>query len=431
MKKVLIVDDEESFLLSLEAGFESYADMFTLLTAQNGIEAIEVLEKNQIDLVVTDLKMPEMDGFQLLVHINNTYPGIPVIVITAFNSPEIEKNISEEYSIKILEKPVDFDELSQAIINSVSSDVKGVTGISLVSFMQLIGNECKTSLLEISTGEKTGYIYFEEGEPFSAIYDGLRGEDAIYALALIEDVSISLPKLPKKKVKREITSNLMYILLEAMKRKDDSDSPENEVNEDGMETVSGDDDRVQGDMFDEIDDDDMPDTDMDEGSASATGDAEPSEPEFDEQPDNGKDEITGNDQKGEVNMSEVSEILERFKGVNGFQAVGIFTANGEMVNEVNSSSIDIAEIGAYANDILLKSQQTTELMGVGRGQLIHVEAPKAHVLARCLNESTDFAANTSGRAHIHMVLILEKEGNVGMAKIKLESIIQEIAPSFR
>lgn len=81
--------------------------------------------------------------------------------------------------------------------------------------------------------------------------------------------------------------------------------------------------------------------------------------------------------------------------------------------------------------MLLKAQKATEIMGVGRGQLVHIEAPKAHVFARCLNEATDFAATSAGRAHVHMVIVVDKEGNVAMSKMRLENIIMEVAEHFR
>ena len=130
-------------------------------------------------------------------------------------------------------------------------------------------------------------------------------------------------------------------------------------------------------------------------------------------------------------MANIQEVLEKFKVVDGFEAVGAFSANGEMVAECNVNGTNLAELGALANDVLLKAQKTTEIMKVGRGQLVHVEAPKAHVICRCLNEATDFAANASGRAHVHMVLILNKDGNVAMGKMKISSTIQEVAEFFR
>ena len=134
---------------------------------------------------------------------------------------------------------------------------------------------------------------------------------------------------------------------------------------------------------------------------------------------------------GEDHAATVEDVLKKFKTIDGFQAVGVFSPNGEMVADYNTAGINMAELGALANDVMLKSQKTTELMDVGRGQLVHVEAPKAHVICRCLNEATDFATTSSGMAHVHLVLILDREGNVAMGKMKMESLMQEVAQFFR
>ncbi len=60
-----------------------------------------------------------------------------------------------------------------------------------------------------------------------------------------------------------------------------------------------------------------------------------------------------------------------------------------------------------------------------------IDAPQAHIIARCLNESEGYAASAAGKAHLHMVLILSKDGNPAMAKIKMESVIHEVATAFR
>jgi CheY-like chemotaxis protein len=75
MKTVLVVDDEKSFLLSLEEGLRHSAD-FRTITAENGKRAVEALGKNKVDLVVTDLNMPEMDGFQLMAYMLKSCPQI-------------------------------------------------------------------------------------------------------------------------------------------------------------------------------------------------------------------------------------------------------------------------------------------------------------------------------------------------------------------
>src|SRR5512140_824002 len=105
MKNVLIVDDEKSFLLSLLQGLDAYAAEFNALTANNGKAAIEVLRTSTPDLVVTDLKMPEMDGFGLLAYMSKMHPDIPVIVMSAYCTPEIRSRLKDLGAFTILEKP--------------------------------------------------------------------------------------------------------------------------------------------------------------------------------------------------------------------------------------------------------------------------------------------------------------------------------------
>ena len=402
MKNVLIVDDEKSLLLTMQAGFVAFKDKFTVHTAENGKEAANILESTPIDLVVTDLKMPEMDGFELLVHINTHFPNIPVIVMTAFGTPEIETNLKENGMLRLLEKPVDFDELTQAILKSIDKKDDGgtLTGISLPSFLQLIEMEQNTCLMEVTTPSAIhGLLYFQKGILYDAIFDDLKGEEAVYALLAIDDVKISFRSLPNKRFKKNINANLMTLLMEGVRRKDElkkapkeetvlSDENENKPNEEPLK---------------EADDIPLKQNSDSEGTS-----------------------------KGDFKMSEMFEALEKLKVVNGFMAAGAFSPNGEMVAEVNTSGINLSELGALANDVLLKAQKATEMMNVGRGQVVHVEAPKAHVICRCLNEATDFAATATGRAHVHMVLLLNKEdGNVALGKMKMETVIQELAEFFR
>ena len=128
---------------------------------------------------------------------------------------------------------------------------------------------------------------------------------------------------------------------------------------------------------------------------------------------------------------EVEQALAKLKDIDGFIGVGAFTAQGELVTSLSTTNTKLAEIGALANDVLLKAQKATDVMGVGRGQMVHIEAPKAHILARCLNENVEFSQSSSGKAHVHMVLVLDQEANLGLAKMRLSSVIQEVAPFFR
>ena len=406
MKTILIVDDEASLILSLKAGFEAYSDQFNVCTAENGRAAVAILESQPIDLVVTDLKMPEMDGFELLAHLKNNFPMIPAIVMTAFNTPEIENRIDKLMSITLLDKPVEFDNLTQRITDILNIQDKGgtVSGISLPNFLQLIEMEEKTCLLEIKgPADQSGLFYFNKGELCDAVCGQLIAEKAAYAMLAFDDVQISFRNLPRKKIKKRIENNLMSLIMESSRQLDESRDPADDPPED--------DDTDTADLL-------FP-KDLEKEVDAVLADQ------------NVATDDDHNHNQGDSDMSDINAILEKFGNVDGFQAVGVFSPQGELVAASNKSGQKLDELGALANDVLLKAQNTTEIMGVGRGNMVHIQAPKAQVIARCLNEATDFSASESGRAHIHMVLVLDNEGNLAMGKMKLDAIIQELAPEFR
>ena len=83
---LLIVDDEQDIRDMLSRHFR-YLD-YTVLTAENGIDALRTLASEHIDVVVTDIKMPGMDGIQLLRELRSQYPTIHTIMMTGFVNQE-------------------------------------------------------------------------------------------------------------------------------------------------------------------------------------------------------------------------------------------------------------------------------------------------------------------------------------------------------
>src|SRR5512141_1502309 len=81
METILIVDDEKNYLLVLSAVLEE--EGYEVLTAPGGAEALDVQKSSDIDLVVTDMKMPGMDGIELLEQVKARDPELPVIMMTA------------------------------------------------------------------------------------------------------------------------------------------------------------------------------------------------------------------------------------------------------------------------------------------------------------------------------------------------------------
>jgi CheY-like chemotaxis protein/anti-sigma regulatory factor (Ser/Thr protein kinase) len=87
MASVLVVDDSAVERRRVEKLLNKIADL-TVLTAANGREAIEILGREPLDLVLTDMQMPEMDGLQMVEEIRSKFPAVPVILMTAHGSEE-------------------------------------------------------------------------------------------------------------------------------------------------------------------------------------------------------------------------------------------------------------------------------------------------------------------------------------------------------
>lgn len=112
-KSVLIVDDDTNFVESIQALFDE--GNIRMLTAPSGRDALDILNNNPIDLLVTDLNMPRMGGYELIAFIAKNSPNIPVFVMTAFATDEIQENIKTLGVTHFFEKPLCIDSFEEKI----------------------------------------------------------------------------------------------------------------------------------------------------------------------------------------------------------------------------------------------------------------------------------------------------------------------------
>jgi DNA-binding NtrC family response regulator len=108
--KILVVDDEAPVREMIKKGLSQMGG-YSVEVAQNGFEAMEKIEKDIFDLVLTDLKMPEMDGLELLKTVKGTRPEIMVIMMTAYGSVETAVEAMKIGANDYITKPVDFDDV--------------------------------------------------------------------------------------------------------------------------------------------------------------------------------------------------------------------------------------------------------------------------------------------------------------------------------
>lgn len=217
MKKILIVDDEPAVLFALSEALADRRRGVKVATAANGSEAVAILESEKVDLVVTDLRMPEMDGFELMAWLRRSFPHLPVIVMTAYLAESARLGVG----VDILEKPFDLGILKKKAADMLRQSVKGrVENISLSSFLQLLEIERKTCTLNVTSGEHAGRLYFRGGQLVGAEADSLEDQAAALEIVTWEHADIEISDgCPVDGP--ELDGGLRFFLLEGMRLKDE------------------------------------------------------------------------------------------------------------------------------------------------------------------------------------------------------------------
>jgi len=118
METILIVDDEKNYLLVLSAVLED--EGYEVLTALGGQEALEIQKTSDLDLILTDMKMPGMDGIELLEHIKAIDPDLPVIMMTAHGTVDKAVESMQKGAYSYILKPFDNERLTIYVKKAVS-----------------------------------------------------------------------------------------------------------------------------------------------------------------------------------------------------------------------------------------------------------------------------------------------------------------------
>lgn len=113
MKKLLIVDDQPGIRLLLEELFKK--ENYQTTSAQNGGEALQFIADDEPDCVLLDMKMPGIDGIEVLKRIKEDKPNIPVIMMTAYGELELTEKALGLGAEKYFTKPFDIFEVRDAV----------------------------------------------------------------------------------------------------------------------------------------------------------------------------------------------------------------------------------------------------------------------------------------------------------------------------
>jgi len=112
-KRILIVDDEENARVALSKILTH--EGFHVSSAGNGVEALNFLQNREVELIITDMNMPEMNGLTFLRELNRRHPQSNVIMITAYGEVESYLEAMNLGAFEYINKPVRYDDLKKVI----------------------------------------------------------------------------------------------------------------------------------------------------------------------------------------------------------------------------------------------------------------------------------------------------------------------------
>ncbi|HSJ57620.1 MAG TPA: response regulator [Anaerolineae bacterium] len=125
-RRILVVDDEESVGFFLRASLEEVRRGYQVELASSGQEALRHMSRQAYDLVITDLRMPGMDGLQLMEEVRRRHPYTRLILMTAYGNASVESTAYRLGACRYINKPFSIDELTDTVSNALEeTEVSG------------------------------------------------------------------------------------------------------------------------------------------------------------------------------------------------------------------------------------------------------------------------------------------------------------------
>ena len=218
---VLLVDDEPLFASSVEDALRARVERIRVFRASNGRAALAILDSYKIDLVVTDVGMPEMGGRELMAEMSRRGLDVAAIVVTADSASETEAFMRSAGAVAFIEKPVDLGSLVCLVVELIASHESGkIRGLSLPGFIQLLAAEQKSCTLRIVANQRTGTMTFVNGDLVDASLRDQRGEAAAMEICRWRDTTIFVqPTMTPRG--RTVNTPVMRVLLESARLEDE------------------------------------------------------------------------------------------------------------------------------------------------------------------------------------------------------------------
>jgi DNA-binding NarL/FixJ family response regulator len=217
---MLVADDESLFRTSVVDSLRARFPGVRILDAADGTAALAILEREAVDVLVTDLKMPGSSGLEVVAYIAAHRLPVQIIVVSAHATEETRSSFDELGALACLDKPIDLGMLHRTVERMLQVPRARVSGVTIAGFVQLLQLEQQSCALRVTSATGAGTLMFERGALVDARMDHEQGDAAAMEIFSMPDASLEvLGTVPVEHA--TITQPLSFLLLESARFRDE------------------------------------------------------------------------------------------------------------------------------------------------------------------------------------------------------------------
>lgn len=226
IRKILFVDDDRVIQIIAQQKLAGFAEHFSVVCANDGLDAIKKLENECFSLVCIDLIMPRMKGANLFVHIRSHFPHIPVIILSAKSKEEMQKIVPPTGVLEYFSKPFQMDMLGKCIVRQLQKEAQGgiMYNVSPPVFFQFMEMEAKTCTARVldNGSQQGGVLYFTDGQLLEVRVGMMTGLDAAHKVFGWNDVTVFIENNCPE-IDNAINLPLQTVIMQAVSMKDEDE----------------------------------------------------------------------------------------------------------------------------------------------------------------------------------------------------------------
>ncbi|MEZ4403027.1 MAG: DUF4388 domain-containing protein [Kofleriaceae bacterium] len=338
----VVVDDEEDLLRPLAAALRRARPAAEVMAFSDSTLAdAHLAQAARVDALITDIRMPKLDGIELLVRARHRRPRLPAVIMTAFPSPVVVSQVSTFGTVEYLDKPFSVATFTGTIDRLLQAQPAGFDGAlaidGLPDLIQLCALSNATSALRVTRGGSRGTIWFERGLVVHARCGAVVGLQAFYEIVGWKDGTFAVER-GARPVDRTIGQRATELLIEAVRQQD-------EIARGGVGADDDDDLELSLTEFDDADAQaETPASSASEAVVSTNQEAK----EHDEMASN----IQGN--------------LERLRGIDGYLGAALVDSESGMTlgTDGGGAALNLDLAAAGNTDVVRAKRKTIKSLGL-------------------------------------------------------------------